>query len=69
MDSITDHPADYVGECDRCHDETALWIDHTQPGEFAYCRKCTRKYEAKRAAKTSDRVSQIYRLLAADGGF
>jgi hypothetical protein len=33
-------PHDYHGECDRCHHERDLWKDESEPGEFAYCRKC-----------------------------
>ena len=28
------------GECDQCHHDKSLTIDHTQPGEFAYCSDC-----------------------------
>jgi hypothetical protein len=40
LDAVTDHRADYFGECDRCHLERRLFIDHTEPGEFAYCADC-----------------------------
>lgn len=33
---------DYFGECDRCHCERPLYIDHSEPGEFAYCETCIR---------------------------
>lgn len=42
----------YVGECDRCHAESRkLWIDEQEPGEFAFCKDCWRRYLARHTAK------------------
>lgn len=46
--------SDYTGECDRCHSERPLWIDHDQPGEFAFCRPCWEKMAA--SVTTTDRA-------------
>ena len=36
-----EYPADHTSECDRCHnDGLAVWIDHSEAGEFEYCHKC-----------------------------
>ena len=44
MENPCQYPADYVGECDRCHrDRVALWEDHEQPGSFEFCRECWQK--------------------------
>ncbi len=34
------YPSSCYGECDGCHREAALWIDHSEPGEFGYCKWC-----------------------------
>lgn len=53
IDSWLHGPADLFGECDKCHDNGALWVDLDTncEGEFEYCRSCwKRRMENIRAA-------------------
>ena len=56
INEMLDSPADYVGECDECHDDQPLTIDHNEPGEFAFCRACLLKMKKKEKARLAKKV-------------
>ena len=56
---LLQYPADYTGECDRCHYDRPLWIDHDEPGEFAFCGKCWQHYRDDAALKLAKPESVV----------
>lgn len=44
MEVALDDKADRFGECDRCYSpRRPLWDDHTERGEWSYCKQCWRQ--------------------------